>query len=77
MTGFQTYTKKTFMSDGARHFDNEEVKSFCTKWETTHHIVAAYSPWVNGLVESTNTKTCLQMTYWPNGLSILMKPFDC
>ena len=26
----------------------------CSKWGTTTHIVPAYSPWVNGLVEGTN-----------------------
>ena len=45
---------ETFMSDGGRHFDNTEVKEFCSKWGGKHHVVAAYSPWINGLVEGTN-----------------------
>ena len=45
---------ETFMSDGGRHFHNTEVKEFCNKWGGKHHIVAAYSPWINGLVEGTN-----------------------
>ena len=42
------------MSDGGKHFDNKEVREVCGKWGTKTHIVAAYSPWVNGLVEGTN-----------------------
>ena len=45
---------ETFMTDGGRHFDNELVKSYCAKWSCKHHVVAAYSPWINGLVEGTN-----------------------
>jgi transposase InsO family protein len=45
---------ETFMSDGGRHFDNKEVRELCSKWGTKTHIVPAYSPWVNGLVEGTN-----------------------
>ena len=45
---------ETFMADGGRHFDNTEVTEFCKKWGSKHHVVAAYSPWVNGLVEGTN-----------------------
>jgi transposase InsO family protein len=45
---------ETFMSDGGRHFDNKEVREFCEKWGAKSHIVSAYSPWINGLVEGTN-----------------------
>src|ERR1700678_1349937 len=45
---------ETFMSDGGRHFNNTEVKEFCEKWGGKHHVVASYSPWINGLVEGTN-----------------------
>jgi hypothetical protein len=45
---------ETFMSDGGKHFDNNEVRATCSKWGTTTHVVPAYSPWVNGLVEGTN-----------------------
>jgi transposase InsO family protein len=45
---------ETFMSDGGKHFDNKEVRELCDKWGTKTHIVSAYSPWVNGLVEGTN-----------------------
>ena len=44
----------TFMSDGGKHFNNNEVKDNCTKWGIKQHITPAYSPWVNGLVEGTN-----------------------
>ena len=45
---------ETFISDGGRHFDNTEVKEFYSKWGGKQHVVAAYSPWINGLVEGTN-----------------------
>ena len=45
---------ETFMSDGGTHFTGHEVKDYCSKWGTKTHVVAAYSPWVNGLVEGTN-----------------------
>jgi transposase InsO family protein len=52
---FQDYAPwETFMSDGGKHFDNKEVRDTCNKWGTKTHIVPAYSPWVNGLVEGTN-----------------------
>ncbi|KAG6841251.1 hypothetical protein C0991_000536 [Blastosporella zonata] len=45
---------ETFMTNGGKHFDCEEVRKFCTKWGTKTHVVAAYSPWVNGLVKGAN-----------------------
>src|SRR6267154_4233092 len=45
---------ETFMSDGGKHFHNTEVRDFCTKWSCKTHVIAAYSPWINGLVEGTN-----------------------
>lgn len=45
---------ETFMSDGGRHFDNKDVWEMCEKWGMKTHIVPAYSPWVNGLIEGTN-----------------------
>ena len=50
-----------FVLDGGRHFDNMEVKEFCNKWGGKHHVVVAYSPWINGLVEGIK-KSCY--TYW-------------
>ena len=44
---------ETFMSDGGKHFDNKEVWELCEKWGTKTHVIPAYSPWVNGLVEGT------------------------
>lgn len=46
----------TFMTDGGSHFDNGNVREWCTAHESKHHVVAAYAPWINGLVESTNGK---------------------
>ena len=45
---------EVFMSDGGKHFKNNEVWQCCKKWGGRHHVVAAYLPWVNGLVEGTN-----------------------
>jgi hypothetical protein len=45
---------EVFMSDGGKHFKNNEVRQCCEKWGGRQHVVAAYSPWVNGLVEGTN-----------------------
>lgn len=45
---------QTFMTDGGKHFANNEVCELCEEWGTKTHIMAAYSPWVNGLVEGTN-----------------------
>jgi hypothetical protein len=45
---------ETFMTDGGKHFDNKEVRELCESWGTKTHVVPAYSPWVNGLVEGTN-----------------------
>ena len=54
-TIFNNFTpSETFMTDGGRHFNNELVKTYCAKWSCVHHVVAAYSPWINGLVEGTN-----------------------
>ena len=47
-------TPETFMSDGGSHFKNAEVRDFCTLWKCAQHVVSAYSPWINGLVEGTN-----------------------
>jgi hypothetical protein len=52
---FRNFTaSETFMSDGGKHFNNTEVRDFCTKWSCKTHVIAAYSPWINGLVEDTN-----------------------
>jgi len=53
---FSTFTAaEAFMTDGGKHFDNAAVKDFCAKWSCKHHIVAAYSPWINGLVATHMT----------------------
>jgi len=52
---FNTFTAvETFMTNGGKHFNNNVVKEFCAKWTCKHHVVAAYSPWINGLVEGSN-----------------------
>jgi hypothetical protein len=42
------------MADGGRHFDCAEVKDYCESIGCKLHIVAAYSPWINGLLEGSN-----------------------
>lgn len=44
----------TFMADGGTHFDCHEVRDYCTSIGTKLHIVAAYGPWLNGLLEGSN-----------------------
>jgi RNase H-like domain found in reverse transcriptase/Reverse transcriptase (RNA-dependent DNA polymerase) len=45
---------ETFMVDGGSHFDCEAVRNYCASIGTKHHVVAAYSPWINGLIEGSN-----------------------
>ena len=46
-------TPETFMTNGGSHFKNVEVHDFCVLWKCVQHVVSAYSPWINGLVEGT------------------------
>jgi hypothetical protein len=51
----QMFTRPgTFMADGGSHFDCGEVRDYCNTVGTKLHIVAAYSPWLNGLLEGSN-----------------------
>jgi transposase InsO family protein len=52
---------ETFMTDGGSHFDNGDIHAWCTAHDSNHQVVAAYSPWVNGLVENTNRKLLGQL----------------
>ncbi|VDC07025.1 unnamed protein product [Peniophora sp. CBMAI 1063] len=52
---FDTYQPYgTFMTDGGSHFDNERVREFCASRGCRAKVIAAYSPWINGLCENTN-----------------------
>lgn len=44
------------MTDRGSHFNNGDVCAWCEFQGTTHHIIAAYTPWINGLVENANGK---------------------
>ena len=44
----------TFMVDGGPHFNCDEVHAFCDNIGTHLHIIATYSPWINGLLEWNN-----------------------
>jgi transposase InsO family protein len=59
---------ESLMTDGGKHFNNEEVRSWCSRNDTHHHVTAAYTPWINGLVEGTNGKLLgwLKCTCTPN-----------
>jgi hypothetical protein len=54
---------ETFMADGGKHFNNNAVRTFCESRRCKLHMVAAYSPWVNGLVKGTN-KLLLHVLKW-------------
>jgi hypothetical protein len=45
---------KTFMVDGGKHFNCVEVKNYCESISCKLHVVAVYSPWINGLLEGSN-----------------------
>jgi transposase InsO family protein len=45
---------ETFMTDGGLHFNNKEVKEWCSGRNVKYHKIAEYSPWINRLVEGTN-----------------------
>ena len=58
----QTYCMpKVFMADGGTHFSGHKVANWCAKHGSQYHQVAAYSPWVNGLLEGTNGKLLSQL----------------
>jgi hypothetical protein len=42
------------MVDGGSHFDCNEVRDYCETIGTKLHVVAAYAPWINGLLEGSN-----------------------
>jgi hypothetical protein len=46
---------EVLMVDGGPEFDNKELKEVCTKRGTKLEVCPAYSPWVNGLLEGTNS----------------------
>lgn len=53
----QTFIRpEVLMTDGGPEFDNKELSDACKKRGTKKVVVAAYSPWINGLVEGMNSK---------------------
>jgi hypothetical protein len=46
---------ETLMTDGGPEFDNDELGRECEKRGKKLQICPAYSPWVNGLLEGTNS----------------------
>ena len=47
---------EVFMADGGSHFAGAAVGEWCIEHNSRYQQVAAYSPWVNGLLEGTNGK---------------------
>jgi hypothetical protein len=47
---------EVFMADGGSHFVGAAVGEWCSEHNSRYQQVAAYSPWVNGLLEGTNGK---------------------
>ena len=45
---------EVFMTECGPHFNNKAVCDLCAEWGTETHIVSAYLPWVNSLVEGPN-----------------------
>jgi len=45
---------ETLMVDGGSHFNCNEVRDYCDSIGTKLHVVAAYAPWLNGLLEGYN-----------------------
>lgn len=45
---------ETFMTDGGSHFNCKDVNDYCANRGVARHIVAAYAPFVNGLIEGAN-----------------------
>jgi hypothetical protein len=59
-TDFQA--PETYMCDNGLEFDNWQLCKLCEEFSVELHFVAAYSPWVNGLVEGTNAKILGRLT---------------
>jgi len=58
----QTYQMpEVFMADGGSHFAGHAVGEWCHEHRSQYQQVAAYSPWVNGLLEETNGKLLLRL----------------
>jgi hypothetical protein len=47
---------EALMVDGGPEFDSDAVRNTCATRNIKLHIVPAYSPWINGLVEGMNAK---------------------
>jgi hypothetical protein len=47
---------ETLMCDGGPEFDNKEVCAYCESKGIKLRILPAMSPWINGLLEGTNSK---------------------
>lgn len=52
---------ETFMMEGGTHFNNGDVQAWCEANRMSHQVVAAYTPWVNRLVENANGKLLGQL----------------
>jgi transposase InsO family protein len=50
------HAPESYMCDNGLEFDNAQLQELCDEFGVELHYVAAYSPWVNGLVEGMNAK---------------------
>ena len=50
------HMSEVFMADCGSHFMGHDVAKWCLEHGSRYEQVAAYSPWVNGLLEGTNGK---------------------
>ena len=66
---------KTIMVDGS-HFDCIEVQDYCDSIGSKLHIIAAYAPWINGLLEGSNG-ILLNVLKWLCALGLGEDDYDC
>lgn len=45
---------ETIMVDGGSHFDFTEIQDYCDSIGSKLHVIAAYTLWINGLLEGLN-----------------------
>jgi transposase InsO family protein len=55
------HVPESYMCDNGPGFDNWQLHELCDEFGIELHYVAAYSPWVNGLVEGMNAKILGQL----------------
>ena len=49
------WAPETLMINGGSYFNNGDVRAWCEANGTKHQVTAMYAPWINRLVEGTNS----------------------